>query len=88
MTDINDLMQEFWSTSSDRAVTVGASFFAMRRLLEILQRCFHILEVTVCFFIFILLSYPFLRLPSTFADNTLNLPAYGPVGPIRPNPKI
>jgi hypothetical protein len=45
MTDINDLVQEFWMASSDGAV--GASFFAMRRLLEILQNCFDFLEV--CF---------------------------------------
>ena len=45
MTDINDLVQEFWRTSSDEAV--GASFFPMRRLFEILQECFNILEV--CF---------------------------------------
>ena len=45
MTDINDLVQEFWRSSSDGAVE--ASFFAMRRLLEILQGCFDILEV--CF---------------------------------------
>ena len=45
MTDINDLVQEFWKTSSDGAV--GASFFAMRRLLEILHRCSDILDV--CF---------------------------------------
>ena len=51
MTDINDLVQEFWSfwsTSSDEAV--GASFFAMRFLLDILQEyyspvCFHIVPV-------------------------------------------
>jgi hypothetical protein len=36
MSDINDLVQEFCS-SSDAAVE--ASFFAMRRLLEILQGC-------------------------------------------------
>jgi hypothetical protein len=45
MTNINDLVQEFWTTSSDGAV--GASFFAMRRLLEILQKCFDFLKV--CF---------------------------------------
>ena len=45
MTDINCLVQESWTTSSDEAV--GSSFFAMRRLFEILQRCFVILEV--CF---------------------------------------
>ena len=44
MTDINDLVQEFWTASSDG--TVGA-FFAMRRLHEILQKCFDNLEV--CF---------------------------------------
>ena len=43
MTDIDDLVQEFWRTSSD----VEASFFAMRRLLEILQGCFH--DLNVCF---------------------------------------
>ena len=33
ITDIDDLVDEFWRTSSD----VGASFFAMRCLLDILQ---------------------------------------------------
>ena len=56
MTDINCLVQESWKTSSDE--DVGLSFFAMRRLFEILQRCFVILEV--CFDIISLL-----RLPST-----------------------
>ena len=45
MTDINGLVQEFWRTSGDGIV--GTSFFAMRRLLEILQGCLDILEV--CF---------------------------------------
>ena len=45
MTDINDLVKEFWRISSDG--TVEASFFAMRCLFEILQTCFHDLEV--CF---------------------------------------
>ena len=45
MKDINDSVQEFWRSSSDGAVR--PSFFAMRRLLEILQECFDILEV--CF---------------------------------------
>ena len=36
MTDINDLVQEFWRNSSDGAV--GASFFEMRRLYEILNK--------------------------------------------------
>ena len=35
MTDINDLVQEFWSTSNVGAI--GASFFEMRRLHEILE---------------------------------------------------
>jgi hypothetical protein len=42
MTDINDLVQELWRFSSD----VGTSFFAMCRLLKILQRCFDSLEVS------------------------------------------
>ena len=41
MTDINDLAQEFWRTSSE----IGA--FAMCRLFEILQRCSDFLDV--CF---------------------------------------
>ena len=45
MTDFNDLVQEFWRTSSDK--DVGASFFAMRRLYEILHRRSDNLEV--CF---------------------------------------
>ena len=40
MADINDLVQEFWRTSSDG--DVGASFLAMRRLFEILQECFNL----------------------------------------------
>ena len=43
MADINDLVQEFWKTSSGG--TVGPSFFEMRRLFEILQKCFDDLEV-------------------------------------------
>ena len=55
MTDINDLVQEFW-TSSDGAD--GASFIAMRRLLEILHESLVLWKV--CFdMIFVL------RLPST-----------------------
>jgi hypothetical protein len=53
MTDINDLVQDFWRTPSDGAA--GASFFAMRRLLEILEEC-----LEVCFVII-----SFLQLPST-----------------------
>ena len=48
MTDINDLVQEIWKTSSDG--TVGASFFEMRRLFEILQKCFD--HLVVCFLYF------------------------------------
>ena len=45
MTDINDLVQEFWRTSSNGPVE--ASFLAMCRLFEILEGCFDILKV--CF---------------------------------------
>ena len=45
MTDVNDLVQEFWRTSSDGVV--GGSFFAMRRLRKILQECFDFFDV--CF---------------------------------------
>ena len=55
-TDIHDLVEDFWMTSCDGAVR--ASFFAMRRLLEILQRFFGILGVY-----FDIIS--FFRLPST-----------------------
>ena len=48
MTDINDLVQEFWSASSNGAV--GASFFAMRRLLEILQGCLEVFFVIISIF--------------------------------------
>ena len=55
MTDINDLVQEIWTSR-----TIGAaetSFIAMRssRLLEILQECFDSLNVVnlVCFDIYI-----------------------------------
>ena len=45
ITDIDDLIEEFRRTSSD----VGASFFAMRRLLDILQDildvCFDIISI-------------------------------------------
>jgi hypothetical protein len=37
MIDINDLMQEFWRTSTDG--TDGESIFAMRCLHKILRRC-------------------------------------------------
>ena len=40
MTDINDLVQEFWRTSSDGAV--GAALFEMRRLHEILKDCLNV----------------------------------------------
>ena len=43
MTDINDFVQECWRTSRDGAD--GVSVFAMRSLLEILQRCYGDLKV-------------------------------------------
>ena len=45
MRDINDLVHDFWRTSSDG--TDGESYMATCHLLEILQECFHIFEV--CF---------------------------------------
>ena len=45
ITDIDDLVKELWRTSSD----VGASFFAMRRMLDILKDilkvCFDIISI-------------------------------------------
>ena len=55
ITDIDDLVQEFGRTSCDGAV--GASIFATRRLLGILQNCYDYSKV--CF------DIAFLRLPST-----------------------
>ena len=43
MTDINDLVQDFWRNSSDGVV--DTSFFAMLRLLDILQVCFDIISL-------------------------------------------
>ena len=40
MTDINDLLQEFWRTSNEGAD--GASLFEMRRLHEILEECLEV----------------------------------------------
>ena len=60
MTDINDLVQGFWTSSNG---AVGTSLFAMRRLLGILQRCF---ELVVCFDIIIFCDCCRLR-----ADNNL-----------------
>ena len=58
MTDINDLVQEFWTSCNGAAI--GTSFFAMRSscLLGILQKCLDSLEV--CFD-----TISFLRLLST-----------------------
>ena len=56
MMDINDLVHDFWRTSSDGVVE--AYFFAMLRLLEILQVCSDSLNFEVCFIISVL------RLPS------------------------
>ena len=44
VTDINDLVQEFWRISSDVDVGVS-SFFAMRELFCILERCCNIVKV-------------------------------------------
>ena len=52
MTDVSDLVQEFRMTSNDGAVGESFKFFAMRRLLEVLERCFDSLEVRfgiICF---------------------------------------
>ena len=45
MADINDLVKEFWKSSSDGAV--GTSLIAMRRLFEIMHGCLN--ELEVCF---------------------------------------
>ena len=47
MSDVNDFVQEFRRTSSDASGAVGASFFAMRRLLQVLQQCYD--NTNVCF---------------------------------------
>ena len=47
MTDIKNLVQEFWKTSTDGVDE--ESIFAMRRLHEILQKCLENFEV--CFYI-------------------------------------
>ena len=50
MADINDLVQEFWSTSTDGIDR--ESLFAMRRLFEILQKCLDSFEVCFIYFCF------------------------------------
>ena len=66
MTDVNDLVQEFWSTSSDGAVWfLGTSFFPMRRLFGVLQKCLGILKVRSS------IISVFLQLPPTSADGNL-----------------
>ena len=45
ITDINDLVQDFWSNSSDEAA--GASFFAIRRLFTILQELSETVKVCI-----------------------------------------
>ena len=64
MTDINDLVQELWKSSSDGVVGIPQAFFEMRRLFEILQNCFDNLKV--CLFFFFLSLLLFLRLPLTW----------------------
>ena len=51
MIDIKDLVQEFLTTSSDRADE--ASLFAMRRLFKFLQECYGFLEVCLYYFLFL-----------------------------------
>ena len=62
MTDINNLLQEFWRTSSD----AEPSFFAMRRLFDILQSCFK--YVSVCFD-----TISVIATATDFADKTLQI---------------
>ena len=50
VTDINDLVQDFWRTRISHDGNVGAPFCAMLHLFEILQGCCDILKV--CFDIF------------------------------------
>ena len=79
MTDINDLVQEFWRTLSDG--TVGASFFEMRRLFEILEGCFGFM---VCFdIISVFATAVYIPYKSTDADKTQFLELSHPVGPRR-----
>ena len=73
MTDINDFVQEFWRTSRDGAD--GVSVFAMRSLLEILQRCYGDLKVRFD------ILFPFLRLPSTKLIKMYRYPNSGPLLP-------
>ena len=77
MTDINDLLQEFWRTSSHRVV--GASFFAMRRLFEILQGCFDFLEV--CFDIVSAFPTASILLIKPTDVSKHQFPPFCPVGP-------
>ena len=52
--EINDFVQEFWRTSSNGAVDSESSsnFFALRRLLDILQESLDFLEVCILFPLF------------------------------------
>ena len=74
MTDINNLVQEFWTSSYG---AVWTSFFAMRRLLEILKKCFNFL---VCFNTI----FPFSRLASTSLIKIYRLEISIPAGHIPP----
>ena len=64
MTAINNLVQEFWRTSSDGAV--GASFFELHRLFGILQEFFFYLGSVYFDIISVFFFFFFLRLPSTY----------------------
>jgi hypothetical protein len=84
MTDINDLVQEFCRTSSDEAVASGISFFAMLRLLEILQLCFDMLEV--CFDIISVFASAVDLANKTYRCRQIQqapVPARGPIPPSR-----
>ena len=49
MTEISDLVQEFWRTSTDGIDASAESLFAMCRLFEILHKCLDNFEVYISF---------------------------------------
>ena len=51
MTDVNDLVQEFWGTSNDGVD--GAPFFAMLCLHDILQNALESVDVRFVYFLFL-----------------------------------
>ena len=66
MVYINDLVQEFWRTSSDEAI--GAPFFAMRRLFEILQEYLEMCNTMCSLIVSVFVT------PVDLADKNLQLP--------------